>query len=276
MQLKRALLLFSLSTTLLWPSTLFSQNTSNTFSYTFLFIDGKTKEELSLKIQPPYFRIDRPKELFSIIYNEREDSFVGLEHRDGRYWKFYWPQIQKAVQKTKESSYKIKSDPFTDPIEQSIEEVLNPPLSTHYGRFEPFNPPPQIPWEQSSLTRNSSYGELSQWIAKNTEGQSVCWLGSFSASEMQHWDQSIGKLRKVCQILSFLLGEYAWPPKALDLWSSLPKNLGIPVETYWRQENKSLQLFLIRKELLSNTTWIEPPKNYMIEELPLLEEYKNE
>ncbi|QSR87518.1 hypothetical protein EM20IM_04135 [Candidatus Methylacidiphilum infernorum] len=244
-------------------------------SYTFVLLKGKVKEELELKVSPPYLRIDRPKELFSVVYNEQEDSFLGMEHRDGRYWKFSWKTIQKAVEKIKESSYHIRRDPYSDPSEQSLDEILNPSFFPHYGRFEPFGAPPQLSWTKSSQSKSSPFGELFQWVGKDEKTQAVCWIQPLTAEEAANWDWAVPLLRKACQILSFLLGENAWPSSSLDIWASLPPKAGIPIETRWTEEENALVLFLQRKRVLSGLSWTNPPQNYLSEELSLLEEYKN-
>ncbi|TFE73389.1 hypothetical protein [Methylacidiphilum caldifontis] len=246
------------------------------FSYIFLFFKNKEKEELYLKIQQPFVRIDRPKELFSVVYNQKEDLFLGMEHRDGRYWKFSWSQIQKQVEKIKESSYNIRRDPFIDPTEQSIEEILNPSFFPHYGRFDPFSPPPQRSWTKGSGTKISPFGQLFQWIGKNEKTDSTCWIQPLFASEADEWNRVVPVLRKTCQILSFILGENAWPFAALDIWASLPPKVGFPVETQWREDEQPMKIVLQKKEILLDSSWTKPPKNYLSEELPILEEYKNQ
>jgi hypothetical protein len=43
------------------------------------------------------FRVDRPKDRWSLIYTEATQHFVGLEHRDGTWWEFDWSEVQKHV-----------------------------------------------------------------------------------------------------------------------------------------------------------------------------------
>ncbi|CAF0704215.1 hypothetical protein [Candidatus Methylacidithermus pantelleriae] len=232
-----------------------------TLRETLFWQENGHKEAITLWVSGKQFRVDRPAEALSVLFDPETERFTGLEHRDGRYWAFCWSKIEKLCRNTEQAKEIMSVSPWP-------EERRSPPF---------YPPSVQGPdrdlWHGKKLVwRPVPNGEKDQrflWKAVDPErGSLEAWC---VPSLSQEWQGIVGPVCRATRRLRIAVIRSLFPEKVITVWETLPLKAGQPVEVVWT-EPKKISARLIREVLTEpNPRLFQVPSNYVPTHLAALE-----
>jgi hypothetical protein len=219
----------------------------------FIWFDGRAAQPLGVIAHQDFTRIDTPERRFSVISRESSQDLIGLEHRDGRYWKFNWRQLKQVVKDTKRNARTLKS-PLISPSAPPEEDPSSHRwLWKETGSMRMFGPLEAYLWE----ARDPYDRTLQSWCTTMPGGPSL-----------KLW-QRLSFVQDVLALVAIRPLGPGLPPAALE---ALPASVGNPIEVSYGSEDTTPRLTLKKSSLksLSMDVFV-PPENYKLDPLSAID-----
>ncbi len=145
---------------------------------TFQHLDVGHPKRVEALMTPNKVRVDRPWDRFAVIYQDQGEAFTGLELRDGKYWRFRWPDVKAAVAETERAKQKLGGMDWGDGF-------------ASYDLEQPWEKADTIPEDQYTWTRTEETAKklvgypVTKWIGKSPTGPEIlAWAATESDGKL--------------------------------------------------------------------------------------------
>lgn len=173
----RRLLSFFLAS-LLWPVMTQLVEAQPATRLNFEHLDVGHPKRVEVLMAEGKVRVDRPWDRYAVIYRDQGEAFIGLELRDGKFWRFRWPEVKAAVAETERAKQKLGGMDWGDGF-------------ASYDLEQPWKKAETIPEDQYTWTQTQETGTkvvgypVTKWIGKSATGpEIVAWAARESDGKL--------------------------------------------------------------------------------------------
>ncbi|MEM1058256.1 MAG: hypothetical protein AAGK14_03330 [Verrucomicrobiota bacterium] len=110
-------------------------------------------------------RLERPHQRYTILYDAPTETYTGLELRDGKYWRFRWPEVEAAVSETTRNKQLLQSMDLGGILEAETEPAAGPSTEGL--------PVPAYQWHSTGRTGTRLGKSVTEWIGRSDTGQLI-------------------------------------------------------------------------------------------------------
>lgn len=150
---------------LLVPFAVTWAQTQSATQLTFQHLDVGMPKRVEVLMAPGKIRVDRPWDRFAVIYQEQGEAFTGLELRDGKYWRFRWPEVKAAVAETERAKQKLGGMDWGDGF-------ASYDLEQPWEKAETI-PEDQYTWSNTKETATRMGLPVTKWRGKSSTGPEI-------------------------------------------------------------------------------------------------------
>jgi hypothetical protein len=221
-------------------------------------------QRVTITQTPTYVRVDLPKDKWSVIYRRADRTFIGLEHRDGKYWRFDWPAVEAAAKNSPRAG-----DRFRNLLSEGLSDYTEPgPGTTNAAPALP--PPPRYQWEEGEGKKNIGSFATRQWRGRGALAEKVeAWCTEQKISVLP---ETLETLKLLNEPLALAAVRPLFPPQVFQIFDSLIKAEVTPVEIIWGKAPELNHCTYLRTETRQvDPSFFQAPRNYSKTELFSLE-----
>lgn len=232
---------------------------------TFEHLDVGHPKRVEALMTADNVRVDRPWDRFAVIYQDKGEAFIGLELRDGKFWRFRWPDVKAAVAETERAKQKLGGMDWGDGF-------------ASYDLEQPWQKADTIPQDQYAWTRTQETGTkllgypVTKWLGKSPTGpEIVAWAASESDGKLAARMDRLRRMNEPLELAAvrgFLPKGYFIAAQALGKQGWVPLEVLIGSGPEKGRERVTLKGI---KDAQANAGTFVPPSNFRETQLLALE-----
>ncbi len=188
--------------------------------------EGETRK-LVVTAGPALWRIDSPDEGYSLIYDPKTQSYIGLEHRNYTWWQFSWPEVRGVIQSSKRYEARLN--------ELSLQGINSDPASASAGATNGASA--SVPddsgyvWKQTSDSKKISGLLCTRWTGDTISGESVeAWCFNGVLPKVQ---AAMDHLREINEPVSLVPVRVLVPSIVFPVYNALVRGGVTPLLIKW-------------------------------------------
>jgi len=209
---------------------------------TFVVHSDDQNHKFIVTTVPNLMRVDIPGDDYSVIYDDKTEHYIGLEHSNYTYWQFSWPEVSTAVESSKRYETRMQELNFAG-ISSDAPPATNIPTDTA---------PAIVPdtsgyvWKQTNDHKKIADLDCTRWTGETVSGDAVqAWCFNGPLPKVQ---TALERLHVINEPMALVAVRTLIPPFVFPVFSALAKGGVTPIQISWGGDREKNSFTFVKAE----------------------------